>query len=532
MTGLASIPESDRQASVACWYHAATLRERQVSRPLAHPSVALTEEQVKRATKRLERWKNQAVFRDPTIFKERLAMDSLSEQELFLLLAESGEQLQERMSSPATSIWLAELLQALSFPEEDASSSFSARQEQHPITFLDVFGPLIAPGRDRLRQGVEQLARTSQALPFDAETVVDLFQETLAYQVQNAALRAVVLEMHIARLEDRLLGATSQERFTNFLGQLSERHRLRAFLQEYPVLARTLVTLIERWANVSLELLQHLCADWAEICATLNEGKDPGRLVALQGGAGDTHRGGRSVAILRFSSGFQVVYKPRPLALDQHFQELLAWINARQTMLPLRTMTILPKGQHSWIEFVEVYSCETEAEVARLYERQGMYLALLYMLNAVDFHYENILAGEHPVLVDLEALFHPRFRAEEEEEATRFISDSVLRPIMLPQRLYLEEEEGEGLDLSGIGGGRKQVTPFLVSTWQESGTDLMHAVRERGELPEGQNRPRLRGQDIDELAYKASVLKGFAAMYRLLTGHRDELLTTIPPRFA
>ena len=38
----------------------------------------------------------------------------------------------------------------------------------------------------------------------------------------------------------------------------------------------------------------------------------------------------------------------------------------------------------------------------RFYERQGGYLALLYMLQATDFHHENLIAaGEHPVLLDL-----------------------------------------------------------------------------------------------------------------------------------
>ena len=44
----------------------------------------------------------------------------------------------------------------------------------------------------------------------------------------------------------------------------------------------------------------------------------------------------------------------------------------------------------------------------RFYHRQGALLALLYVLDGTDMHYENLIAvGEQPVLVDVETLFHP-----------------------------------------------------------------------------------------------------------------------------
>src|SRR5207244_1635914 len=79
----------------------------------------------------------------------------------------------------------------------------------------------------------------------------------------------------------------------------------------------------------NLEFLQRLSADWPEIRAALRAGDDPGAMVAVDGGAGDGHGGGRSVMILSFRSGFRLVYKPRPLAADRHFQDLLAWLNER-----------------------------------------------------------------------------------------------------------------------------------------------------------------------------------------------------------
>lgn len=164
-------------------------------------------------------------------------------------------------------------------------------------------------------------------------------------------------------------------------------------LEEYPVLARQLVTTVEQWVNYGLEFLEHLCIDWAELCATFSPESKPGLLTEVQMGAGDTHRDGRSVLLLQFREGLQLVYKPKSLAIDVHFQELLAWLNTCDRCLPLATIKILDRGTYGWSEYIAARDCLSEAEVQRFYERQGAYLALLSALEATDFHSENIIAA-------------------------------------------------------------------------------------------------------------------------------------------
>lgn len=406
---------------------------------------------------------------------------------------------------------------------------------QCAITFLDIFEPLIAEAKNILLQEIQHLTDMKRTPPFDSARVFNLLLTNLAPRLQDAMMRAFVLEMHIARLEQRLPGDTAEERFANFLHQLCQPEQLDVFLREYPVLARVLATLIQHWTNQSRELLQRLCADWKEIYQTFSPGVDPGLLINIQGGAGDTHREGRSVVLLHFSSGLRLVYKPRSLSLDQHFQEVLHWINARGKVLPLRTLILLNKGVYGWTEFVQEYSCESEAEIARFYERQGSYLALLYALNASDFHYENIIAaGEHPVPVDLEALFHPRINTHNkvaiDRHVTQSINYSVQRVGLLPQRSNLDGG-GEGIDISGFGGKKGQLTPWTLPVWKESRTDQMHIAHEQQELMEKKNRPKLHGEDLEVLTYEPCILKGFTEMYQLLIEYREDVLTQLLPRF-
>jgi len=168
----------------------------------------------------------------------------------------------------------------------------------------------------------------------------------------------------------------------------------------------------------------------------------------------------------------------------------------------------------------------------------GGYLALLYVLEARDFHFENLIAaGEHPMLIDLEALFHPRVdefdRNQINQYANSIMYDSVLRVGLLPNRLW-SNAESRGIDLSGLGTVGKQLTPDRLPYWEGIGTDEMQLKRQQMEMVGRQHRPTLNGKEINALDYTESLLAGFTKIYWLLLQHRDELLAEDGPltRFA
>jgi type 2 lantibiotic biosynthesis protein LanM len=196
---------------------------------------------------------------------------------------------------------------------------------------------------------------------------------------------------------------------------------------------------------------------------------------------------------------------------------------------------LIDRGDYGWSEFVAASSCACAEEVRRFYQRQGSYLALLYALDATDLHNENLVAaGEHPVLVDLEALFHPRVHGADPvlaNLAVGALNRSVWEVGLLPHRIW-SDEESLGVDMSGLGGQPGQMNPHRVVRWERPGTDEMRLVRQRVELPVSENRPRLGGHDVDVLEYKDAIVTGFTSMYRLLCRHKDRLLTEQLPRFA
>lgn len=459
------------------WYRALTLTERASSpqpggfRAQSSGDPGSTE----KAQRRLQRWKEQAPFDQDSLFADRLAIDELTESDLLELLAEPIEAVQARLPTPPG--WLVELQQAFTNHDADSDLSLPLQQVEElsdSIAFLYPAQPLLRQGLQRLETAIQDLVSEHAELPFDPQTIVSLLFAHLAQQVLLMLSRTLLLELNVAHLQGRVQGETAEELLQRYLYLLSLPENIISLLEEYCVLARQLVTTVDHWVISSLEFLRHLCADWRTIRMVFTPHADPDVLTAITTIVGGTHRGGRRAMLLAFRSGFHLIYKPRSLAIDQRFQELLTWLNGHGQQPALRPLKLLPREDHGWCEFIAASACRSGEEAVRFYERQGAYLALLYALGAVDFRSDHIIAaGEYPMLVDLTALFHPHLANDpflSGHPAHKALDQSVLR----------------------VG---------LLSLCTS---------------PD----------------YCDHVVSGFTNMYRLLVEHRDEFLEVLLPRFA
>ncbi|MFE0495814.1 type 2 lanthipeptide synthetase LanM family protein [Streptomyces albidoflavus] len=347
---------------------------------------------------------------------------------------------------------------------------------------------------------------------------------TVGPRLARIAARVLVTELHRAREAGGLAGDDSRARFREFLRRTGERQGLTALLTAHPVLARLLGRVSLDAADAFAELLHRLAADQAALAeAGLPCGADGHLLVDVEAGAGDSHGGGRTVALLRFADGARLVYKPRPVAVHRHFNDLADWLGRLPGAPRLRTLTVVDSQTHGWVEFVEVLPCRTGPQVREFYRRQGALLALLHALDGTDLHHENLIAhGEHPLLVDVETLFHPALPiADSDDPASRALHDSVHRVGLLPQFLLGDDS---ALDMSAVGGGRAALSPVALAGWADCGTDTMRLVRRPGRFRESANRPRLHGRPAEPAAYTAELREGFRAAYAALGEARAELL--------
>jgi len=521
------------------WSPALTLAERVAARREANLiRVGAASSSSITAANRLRRWRTQRPFDRAGFFTRRLELDRLTEPEFEALLDVRPEMLVISCEAPA---WVEEIERADAIASEIAKAPHSVTQaDETGLAPARAFVEPFATGAmGRLYRSARLITDTHPSAPFDALRATELFEPSLWAQLVARALKVIVLELHVARVCGLLVGETTQDRCAHFADLVRTGPLRNQIIEEYPVLVRLLVTCAQFWADASAEFLAHLTTDATVLQETFAAGTELGALSGVSGNAGDSHRHGRSVIVAEFSSGVRIVYKPRSLAVDQHFHELLAWINDRGQTPALRAIRTITSLDHGWAEYVTNAPCDTAEEVERFYERFGAYLAILHALNATDFHYENVIAsGESPVLIDLEALFHPHGESpavvgEPEWLGWAALQASVLRTGVLPYRVY-DSEQSSGLDMSAVGGTGGQRTPNRFPVLVAAGTDEMRFERDFVQLPGSQNRPSLGGRPVDPIGFVDQVLSGFTRTYRILLAHRDDLLAVNGPihRFA
>lgn len=313
--------------------------------------------------------------------------------------------------------------------------------------------------------------------------------------------------------------SVSYSEYTAALGQEETRRHL---LDAYPVLERWMDGAVARWLENVARLLTRFEADKPDLAALIGKRADEIGLEGIRFGLGDSHRGGKSVAQLQLSGGVKLLYKPRSLAIDAHFSELLTDIG-RNLPFDFKLPRQVMKQGYGWVEFIQYAGCTDSDEIDLYYRRLGALLAILYTLGATDFHYENIIAhGAQPVLIDLETFFRPRTpilgtETNEDNES------SVLRTGLLPQRLVIGDGEG-GSDISGVSDAEGQDAPVerLVLEQDENGEFVFR--RARGQLLGAQNVPMLNGEKVALTAAHGRMIKqGFTLSYRYLASNKTAL---------
>ncbi|WP_023591207.1 type 2 lanthipeptide synthetase LanM family protein [Streptomyces thermolilacinus] len=468
---------------------------------------------------------------DAAGFAGRLAALGVGEDVALGLAAEPAGRLAARTARPEWARFVEDALTGAAHePVRDECAT------EGPAVFLPVVRPFVTAAWT----AVAALPRTAPAARLgyrtdDADTaaVRTAFTALLGDRLTRQAARTLVTELHQARTAGRLTGATPRERFTAFVEGLREPGALAALLVRYPVLARMLGETCLNTAAATAELLARYADDRPAIVAELCDGDDPGPLVRVDLDRGDAHQGGRSVAILRFAGGPTVVYKPRPL--DQHalLDRAVGWLNGKAPGLGLRTPRTVRRAGHGWMEFIAHRWCRGPVELDRFYRRQGALLALLYALDGVDMHYENVIAqGDQPLLVDAETLLHadlPQPTTAGPDPAAEALRVSVHRTCLLPSLLI---GDNGALDISGLGGADGEAYPSDGMRWEDSGTDAMRMVRGPVRSAAAQNRPLPDARPVRHADHRAALLEGFRDAYGTITAHRDELLCGLLDRWA
>jgi class II lanthipeptide synthase len=325
-------------------------------------------------------------------------------------------------------------------------------------------------------QGAELAARLSRLklAPGEREAVHAAATRALAETLHQKLARVLLVELHAARKAGLLQGATPEERWQHFLDISSERQFWDGSSSHYPTLLARVGRIVDNRIAAALRFAARWAADRDRLCALC--GAEPGALVAVGFGAGDTHAGGETVAVVTCEGG-KLVYKPRPLAIDAVLERFLIRLGKDlDRRLAIRVPRVVDRADYGWAEFVpHRYAADAE-ELARYHEGVGHWLAVMRLLGGTDLHAENLIAhGASPVVVDCETLFTPETAprasgyGDAADVAATLISGSVLASGLLPARG--QALGWRGVDVSGIGALNGEQPEIMIPTIENAGTD-------------------------------------------------------------
>ena len=143
------------------------------------------------------------------------------------------------------------------------------------------------------------------------------------------------------------------------------------------------------------------------------------RIAEIACDQSDLHSGNKAVLGLQLSNGERWFYKPRAGTQEQRWFALLEWLRSAGFSRELKTVHVISRRDHCWMEAVPVVACTTSEQLADYYGKAGALLYLVYCLRGVDFHAGNIVAcRSDPVLVDCETFGHPSTRIPAERVPT------------------------------------------------------------------------------------------------------------------
>ncbi|MEU1898076.1 type 2 lanthipeptide synthetase LanM family protein [Nocardiopsis dassonvillei] len=405
----------------------------------------------------------------------------------------------------------------------------SAHPEEHLLRPGDLGLPRVAADLVRgyqraLYSGAARAADASPRLRDLPRLLVGTFPLSELHALTG---RTLVLEMNVARIRGQLVGRTPQERYRDYLRRLDGDVLQREFWSEYTVLLRQVDRLLSGWLDSRLEFARRLASDLRDLDSL--HGERLGSLDSVRFGAGDTHRGGRSVAVAGFS-GVRLVYKPHPLGSDAAWGAVIDWFNSQTPAYDLRTPRHLPRARHGWTAFVEHLPCRAD-EGDAFYWRLGALLALNYALCGTDLHHENLIAsGAHPVMIDMEALFHGAAPREPDgarvDPAERLIGESVVRVGLLPSKMMVRDGGAvRAFDASGVGADGEHESLVPLSVARGAGTDEMVFGSEYVTVRGGSShRPHCDGTLFDPREHVDAFTRGFTAAYWYVAGDREAWL--------
>ncbi len=403
--------------------------------------------------------------------------------------------------------------------------------KNNPIPFEDVCVIFL---RYANQKNYEKLIR--QTFSFLAPDAYNHLERVHLLKLSEVCSRVLNLKLSLLReirssvlIPDFMCNDENSTRFYDYLMNEGARE----IFADYHVLKKLISITRNQWGTQIFDILEKFRTDKQLIKEKLSHHKILHEIIFVQPNLSDPHHNGRSVTAITFSSGLKIIYKPKNLALASEFQNLLDWLVQNGAPLSFRPMKIIDRSNYGWTEYIDYLPCENLDAIKRYYQRAGMLLCLVYILNGIDCHFENIIAcGEFPMLIDNETLFHPVSKYIFRNKNSSNISTADLNHYSVLHTGLLHSanlRNGKKYDISGFGGIGGQKTGYMELSWDNINTDKMVATKKPRLTPDSKNIPFTGEKRYRPQNFVTEIIDGFKSMYHFFIQKKEVLLSSDSP---
>ncbi|MEB6613501.1 type 2 lanthipeptide synthetase LanM family protein [Staphylococcus pasteuri] len=389
------------------------------------------------------------------------------------------------------------------------------------ISFYPFFKPFLNYYRNSINQTINNIEREllSQECMFNLE-------QQLLESLLKIAQKTLILEINYISEKGRLIGNTPEQRYQAFCDLIDSNFSFKkSMLEEYPVLFRLLTQKTQNYINNIKYIISNFNNDKSDIIKELDYNFDKNiKITNISMDSGDTHNN-QSVSTLTFNNFQKLIFKPRDMSIDIKFNSFIEWLNNHnRKIVPIKTAKVLNKKNYGWSENISFDYCNNKNDIKTFYKVLGEQLAVLYLLNTTDIHYENIICSKNrPVLIDMETLFHHTLINDDISispslsKAADLLNNSVLSTGILPLTT-------KGFDLSGTGNTENKTIPFEMENLQNSYTDNIKIKKEKNTvLKPGENHPKIKNNIINITDYVSYIVDGFYNNYEFFLQNKSSI---------
>lgn len=327
-------------------------------------------------------------------------------------------------------------------------------------------------------------------------------KNSLNREIRNIILPTFVLYLKELKINNKLKGRTSQERYSFFVKKYKD-----IFLKTNPQLEDIINIYGDTFLSNIIDTIFFIDEHKNTIFNKLKVKNNLCKIVVPENG--DRHLGGKQVCLYYFKNKI-IKYKPVNLKINLLLEKIISLVFQKS-----KINFKLPKGVYfddcSFSEFIKYKPKIKEEKIWEVCENTGGLLALIYLLNGNDFHLENVLARDgYLYLLDSESFFMNLSYG-----SGRFLENQLIFTG------FIEKIIKSRPTMSAMFGGSQNFTsldqPYLINNF----SDELEVRYIKTSNFKPFNQFKINKKYLDFKKYPTGVLSGFEKVYRAFLNNKE-----------